>query len=289
MDGESEALSFYVDVKPGELADLEIVSTAAIAWSQAVKAAAQALFPEDEIRVSLIAAERGSSNWLAKIERCSINQGAERLAKGWKALPLVVRIGIGLVVVVPVTAKPTWEYWTGSEGFSEQQKKELRQILKEARTPAVESHQRTIYRTVQRDPKITGIGTGVPSTPFPPKPLVPANQFALADGLFSLQEEPPNERVLTPTLDVIVVTPRLENAPRSWTFRQEGIPGTFNAIMKDKRFLAALDRQAVKEQFRSNIPMRVRLEVKERNVDGEWKVVRAGRSVVEVISPKVGP
>ena len=105
-------------------------------------------------------------------------------------------------------------------------------------------------------------------------------------SFLSLQEEPPNERVLTPTLDVIVVTPRLENAPRSWTFRQEGIPGTFNAIMKDKRFLAALDRQAVKEQFRSNISMRVRLEVKERNVDGEWKVVRAGRSVVEVISPR---
>ena len=289
MDGDSDALSFYVDVQPGELADLEIVSSAAIAWSQAVKAAALALYPEDEIRVSLIAAERGSSNWLAKIERSSINKGAERLARGWKTLPLVVRLGIGLVVVIPVTAKPTWEYWTGTEGFSEQQKEELRDIVSETRTPSVASHQQQMYRIVQRDPKITGLGTGVPATPFRPKPIIPANQFALADGLFNLQEELPAERVLTPTLDVVVVTPRLENAQRSWTFRQEGIPGTFDAIMKDQRFLAALDRHAVREQFRSNIPMRIRLEVKERMVEGEWKVPRRGRPVVEVISPKVDP
>jgi hypothetical protein len=287
MDGESDALSFYVDVKPGEFADLEIVSAAAIAWSQAVKAAAQALYPDEEIRVSLIAAERGSSNWLAKIERSSINKGAVRVAQGWKALPLVVRLGIGLVVVVPTTAIPTWEYWTDTEGFSDQEKDELREIVRDARTPTVVSHQRQIYRTVQRDPKITGLGTGVPDTPFTPKPIVPANQFALGDGLFDLQEETPEERVLTPTLDVILVTPRLENAPRSWTFRQEGIPGTFDAIMKDKRFLAALDRQAVREQFRSNIPMKIRLEVKENLVDGEWKVRRKGRSVTEVISPQI--
>jgi hypothetical protein len=43
MDAESGALSFYVAVKPGEFADLEVVSTAAIIWSQAIKAAAQNL------------------------------------------------------------------------------------------------------------------------------------------------------------------------------------------------------------------------------------------------------
>jgi hypothetical protein len=288
MDGERDALSFYIDVKPGELVDLEVAATAAIAWSQGIKAAAQNLYPDDQIRVTLIAAEHGSSNWMAKIEHSSINRGAEKVHAKWKAIPLIVRVGIGLVVVVPVTAKPTWEYWTGNEGFSEKQKQELKDIIDQARTPPVESQQKKIYKTLQRDPKITGVGTGVPTGPrWKPEKLVPANQFAEADGLFTLQEEQPSERTLTPTLDVILVSPQLENAPRTWTFRQEGIQGTIKAIMKDKQFLAALDRSAVREQFRANIPMRIRLEVTERLINGEWKVVRKGRTVAEVIEPKV--
>jgi hypothetical protein len=190
-------------------------------------------------------------------------------------------------VVVPITAKPTRDYWTGHDGFSEKQKKELNEIVDKARTPTVQSQQRQIYRTLQRDTNITGVGTGVPTTLWKPKVLVPSNQFAEADGLFAPQEEVPKERVLTPTLDVILVSPQLENAPRAWTFRQEGIPGSFRAIMKDKRFLAALERRAVKEQFRANIPMKIRMEVKEQLVDGDWKVARKGRTVAEVVSPQI--
>lgn len=288
MDDETDALSFYIAVEKGELADLEVVSSAAIAWSQAIKIAAQALYPEDEIRVSLIAAERGSSNWLAKIEHSSINESVERLKRGWKSLPIIVRVGLGLVAVVPTTAKPTWDYWTGHDGFSTEQKKELRDIIEQTKSAPVQDQKRQMYRTLQRDPKIIGVGTGVPTGPdWRPSKLVPANQFAEADGLFSPQEEFPSERVLTPTLDVILVSPQLENAPRSWTFRQEGIPGRFRAIMKDKRFLAAMERSAVKEQFRANIPMRIRMEVRERLVDGEWRVVRKGRTIAEVIDPQV--
>lgn len=291
MATDEQALSFYVDVRPDEFADLEVVASAAIAWSNAIRSAALALYPDDEIRITLIAAERGSSNWLAKIERSSVNNGAKRLKAGWKALPLVVRMGLGLAVVIPTTAIPTIDYWTGNDGFSEKQKEEIAEIVEKAsRPPAVESSKRQMYATLQRDAKITGIGTGVPTGDnWKPPFTIPADRFAEADGLFDPQQELPQERVLHPILDVILIAPHLENAPRVWVFKQEGLPGTIRAIMKDKRFLAALDRKAVKEQFRANIPMRIRLSIRQRLVDGEWKVVRKGRLVDEVISPQIDP
>lgn len=288
---EEDALSFYVQTKPGELVDLEVVARAAIAWSQAVRTVAQSLYPDSEIRVSLIAAKPGSSNWLAKIEHSKVNQAAERLRRGWDALPLIVRIGIGLAVVVPTTAEPTIDYWLGDDGFTETQKKQLREIVSESeKIPALEAPKRQMFKELQRDPKITGVGTGVPSGPeWKPKSIVPASQFAEADGLFDVQEQDPPERHVSQTLDVILVAPDLENAPRVWVFKQEGIPGRIRAIMKDKRFLDALERSAVKEQFRANIPMRIRLDIKMKYIDGEWKPARKGTVVAEVISPQFDP
>ncbi len=286
---ENEALSFYLGVEEGEYADLEVAAAAAIEWSQAIRAAAQILYPDDDIRVELIAAREGSSNWLARIQRSKINQAAERMQRGWKTLPLIMRLALGLVVVVPATAKPTWEYWTNAEGFSDQQKKEMKEIFDEVSGhPSVEAPKRKMYRTLQRDRKITGVGTGIPdSSEWRPQALVPANQFAEADGLFAVQSPDPEERVLTSVLDVILVAPTLEDAERVWIFKQEAVPGRFGAIMKDRRFLAALSHKAVKEQFRTDIRMAIRLEVRQHFVDGEWKAKRKGRSVVEVISPQI--
>jgi len=289
MEADSGELSLYFDTAPNELADLEVVAAAAIQWAQGLKAAATAVDPDYDYRVNLVAAKPGSSNWIAKIEASAINQQAKRVERGWKKLPLVMRLGIGLAVAVPITIKPTYEYWTGHDGFSDAQKRELKEIYEKAAThESVQAHSKAIYKTAQRDRKITGIGTGVPEGDhWRPPATVPANQFAQADGLFEAQQQVQGDRIIPQTLDVVLVTPRLENAPRAWTFRQEGIPGTFNAVMKDKKFLAALERRTIRETLRVDIPMRIRMEIKQHQVDGEWKVTRQGRVVVEVLSPKV--
>lgn len=293
-------LAFYLDTAPGELADLEVAASAAIHWAKGLKAAAKALDPSAEYRVTLVAAKPGSSNWIAKVEQLrerlessKINQAAERTKAGWEKIPVIARIALGLAVVIPTTAAPTIEYWFGDEGFSETQKQELEEIYRSVvDDPSVEAQRRAIYRDAPRDQKITGIGTGVPtSEDWKPKKVVPANQFAEAEGLFDLERDgEEGERTIPQTLDVILVTPRLENARRAWTFRQEGIPGTFNAEMTDTDFLAALDRPGgIRETMRANIPMRIELEIDQENVDGEWKVKRRGRRVVNVISPAVAP
>jgi hypothetical protein len=284
----SEAISLYLDLDPDKRVDLEVAAAMAIQWSRAVKAAGTALDSEYDYRVSLITAKPGSSNWLAKLERSKINRIAKRVHKGWEEVPLILRWTIALVVVVPGTAVPTWHYWMDDDTFSPAEMQQMSDAFQKAiHDEDVRSHKRKMFKEAQRDRKITAIGGGVPDGPqWTPKQTVPANQFAEADGLFELQEDR-RDRTIHQELDVILVSPDLENAHKTWIFKQEGIPGTIRAVMKDDEFLAALERSAVRERFRTEIPMKIRLAIKERREGGRWRVVRGGRSVVEVISPEV--
>lgn len=119
----------------------------------------------------------------------------------------------------------------------------------------------------------------------PPSVLVPDTEFAERGGLWAPQEEP-KDRTLHPVLDVILVRPTLSQRPRAWTFQIEGLP-EFSATMKDRHFLSALATAHVRESLRTGIPMKIRMEIKEQYVDGEWRVKRGGRSVIEVLSPKI--
>ena len=291
------AVALYFALKPDQLIDLEVAASAAIEWSRGLKAAAAALDPDFDYRVTLIAAAPGSSKWMARLERVrqyvdnsAANRTAETVNAGWQKVPLLARMAIGLAVVIPTTIKPAYEYWTDSEDFNPAQVKQIEEAVKKAQAdPQVTNHRKQIYKEAQRDSKISGIGAGVPDNlEWTPPYVIPSGQFAEADGLFDVREEAIPTRVYQKELDVVLVTPRLQNAPRVWEFRQEGLPGTFTAAMRDERFLAALDRSGINETLRANIPMRVRLEIHEELVDGEWRVMRRGRSVVTVISPSAG-
>ena len=257
---------------------------------QPLKAAAAAVNPEYEYRVQLVAAEPGSKRWLAKIERSAINQAAKQVKAGWDEVPLIMKAGIALAVVIPLTAKPTLDYWTGNDGFSEKQKVELREIIDTSSADsAVKTYKKQMYIEVQRDRNITGIGGGVPDRDnWRPSELVPANQFAMGAGLFEIQDEPEQEKTAMQELDVILVAPNLDNPKSTWVFRQDGIAGYIRAIMSDAKFLAALEQSSVKEAFRTHIPMKIRLQIKQVKLNGDWKVKNRGRSVVEVISPETG-
>lgn len=282
-------VGLYFDLKHEQQIDLEAAALAAIEWARGLKAAAIAVDPDFDYRVRFVAAEPGSSKWLAKIERSKINQAAKDIASGWEQLPLVLRLSLALVVVIPTTAVPTWEYWLGDQEFSESQIQQLEELFEKAQSnPEVQERRQSIYREVQKDRNIIGLGGGLPDDKaWRPKNLIPSSQFAEADGLFQLQEViREDERTIYQVLDVILVTPRLVNAPRSWVFRQEGLPGTFNAEMKDVSFLKALDENRINETLRANIHMTIKLEVKQSLIGGEWRTKRRGRSVIEVIRPK---
>lgn len=88
-------------------------------------------------------------------------------------------------------------------------------------------------------------------------------------------------------IDVVLVKPTLVHTPRAWTFKPEGLP-EFDAVMRDPLVLQAIQEQGLPERLREGIPMTVRLEVREVLVEGQWKLVRGGRSVTKVLHPEIG-
>ena len=175
---DGEAVSLYLDLKPNERVDLEVAAMAAIAWSRAIKAASAAVDPNFEYRVILIAAEPGSSKWLAKIEQSKLNRVAKDIQTGWQAVPLILKVVVSLAVVIHVTAAPTYAYWFGDGGFSDEQMEQLEDAFTRAvNDPAVKTHRKAMYREVQRDANITGVGGGVPDAPdWRPPEMIPARR-----------------------------------------------------------------------------------------------------------------
>ena len=143
-----------------------------------------------------------------------------------------------------------------------------------------------VFKTLERDKSITSAGVAEHKNDQPIL-LVPADQFAERGGLWAIVDgDDRQERTTYPVVDVVLIAPVLLSVPRSWKFQPPGLP-EFAATMNDKRFLAALLQDHVRERLRVGIPMTLRLAVKEVKVDGVWQQKRGGRSVVEVISPKV--
>lgn len=286
---DRELVSLFLETAPTEEVDLEIAAEAAIEWARALKSAARAVDDSKVYRVNLIAAEPGSKRWLAKIEESSANQAVVNFYRKWQNVPLIIRLGLMAAIVLPTTAKDTWDVYFGDGGFTDKQLEQLRDIgEKVSDDHDTIKHKREMYRKCQQDRSITGLGCGVPDRPnWRPDAIVPANRFAEGDGLFSLEEEPPEERPIFQTLDVILVSPNLDNPKLTWAFRQEGIPGTIKASISDERFLKALENGRVREKFHSPIRMKIKLKITEALKDGEWTVKHGGRTVIEVISPEI--
>ena len=65
-----------------------------------------------------------------------------------------------------------------------------------------------------------------------------------------------------------------QGAAKLRIFEPPGLP-EFNATMDDKRFLAALLQDHVRERLRVGAPMTLRLAVKEVKIGGVWQQKRA--------------
>jgi hypothetical protein len=284
-DGE---ISLYFGLKEGRKADLEIVAQAALHWVGAIRAAAQAIDPGAQIRVDLIDASEASLHLNSVFEW--IEGQLARLDAGASNYPRLKRLAVALAIFVASSGPQTYDFYFGRHEMQlsaedRQRLDTLIELMK--RIPEVKENERKFFKTLERDPAISEVGVTEGRDPkAKPAITVPHSQFAERGGLWALQTDMEQERVLYPVLDVTLVKPALATGHRSWVFAQEGLP-EFSAIMKDQRFLDALKDSNIHEQLRMGIPMTIRLEVKERTVAGVWKVKPRGRSVIEVLSPKI--
>ena len=276
----------YFTLAEGRKADLEIVSAAAIAWVETLRAAAKAVDPESDVKVEMLRADESSLLYrtiVAWFER-TIEPALDRVAKGGEKLPRTKALLLALAPFLLITGPETWQFYFGASWTTEDHAMLVELTKKIDADPSVDTAKRKFYRIVQREPAITGVGVrqGDNETPLI---MVQADSFAAADGLFD-HDQDVQEQITHPVMEVTLVKPALVHKPRSWTFKPDGFP-EFDAVMRDVRVLHAIQEHGFPEQMREGIRMTIRLEVREAYVDGEWKLVRGGRSVTRVISPKI--
>lgn len=281
-------LSLYFDLVEGEKADLEIVSAAAIAWVEGLRAVAQAYDPNSDVRVQLVDADESSLIYNTLVEWFDrhVGKNLEHVVDGWDGMPRGRKLALGLAMFIVVTGYPTYDFYFG-EDLDEADVALCNRIIEQTKDePSVQTARRKLYRTLEREPAIKGIGIKETSD-GKPLAVVPSEQFAGEGGLWQVMEGDVQERVVTQVLDVILVKPALVHNPRSWTFKPDGLP-EFEAVMRDGKMLHAIRESGFPERLREGIPMTIRLEVREVQVDGQWRATRGGRSVMRVLSPKIG-
>jgi len=276
----AEAFSIKFELAPDRSADLEILSAAAIAWVEALRAAAQAVDANTDVRVRLIDVERRSALYNV------MGEWFDRAADAWDGAPRRTKLIRALAIFTITTAYPTYQAYFG-EGFNENDRQELKRIEAACtNSPAVITARQKFFRAVEREPAVTAVSLKE-GPDAPPYVTVPNTQFAEAGGLFTPEEELPSERVDQTVMEVVLIKPALTAKPRSWTLKLEGF-GEFEAVMRDAAVLEAMGYKGrgltgLKEGLR----MTVRIETREVLRDGKWRPVRNGRSIMRVISPKL--
>lgn len=283
-DGE---ISLYFGLKEGQRADLEVVAAAALVWVEAVRAAARAISPEAQVRIEIINAAESSLRLNTILEWMETQ--LTRIDKGTAKYKRLRKLAIALAVFVPTVGYPTFDFYFGTKptaSLNEQDRKLLNELLEQTRKdPAVKEKSQKFFKTLERDRSISTAGVSEGHND-PPIVNIPSEQFPERGGLWVILDDDAQERTTYPVVDVVLIAPVLLPLPRVWTFQPAGLP-EFRATMRDKKFLSALNENHIREQLRVGIPMTIRLAVKETKVSGVWVQKNRGRSVIEVISPKV--
>lgn len=283
MSTQSGGIDLYFALKPGRRADLEVVSAAALQWVEAMRIAARRLEPNADIRVELVATPEGSLRLSAVLDW--VERKLADIEEGKIKHPRLKKLAVALALFVVFTGYPTYDFYFGDDATELTLNPEDRKLLEEllqriGKTPDGGETGRKFFKILERDPAISGVGVTEKKRPIV---LVPSGEFAERSGLFAPQEEDAH-RTLYPVYDVVLVSPVLIKAPRSWRFKIEGMP-EFTAVMNDHSFLQALESSHVQERLRTGIPMTLRLEIREKKVNGEWQII-GSRKVIEVISPR---
>ena len=283
MTVREDTISLRFELKEGKSADLEVILSATSHWVNAVKAAAKAIDPDVQVRIMLIDADRGSLRLNAILE--FLENNLEHIDQGTSTYPRLRKAAVALAIFLVVDAPSTLDYYVNGVpemNLSEEDRERIDTLIEQTKSiPKVSDSSTKFFNELSQSPEISAIdiSEGPEQAPIV---TVPSREFAERGGLWAREEE---ERTRHEVLKVILIRPFLHKEPRTWGFgTQDG--SRVNAVMRDIRFLAALERKHVQEQLRTGIEMEIELEIKEMLKSGEWIAKRKGRSVVKVISPE---
>lgn len=282
---DATPISLYLDLEKGQIADIEVVARAALAWSAAIKEIAYIIDPSVEVKVELVSGTEGSlslNSWIKKI------RGTSGIQSDLRAIAISVATWFALETA-GYTYEAILDYLRGDDAPAETQhmsEVELAQLaarIADRISEKVARPQRQeIYRELERETAVKGAGVSL-KPGVRPSYIVPRSEFPLATG--SVIEQPAtSKRKTTTRMSLVVISPTLKGTPRSWRFQYGNLP-EFGATMKDQVFLQAIEEGRISIPLRAGTEMEVEVEAKEENEGGVWVVKE--RAVTRVYRPEI--
>jgi hypothetical protein len=280
---DAAPISLYLDLEEGQKADLEVVARAALAFSAAINELSFAIDPNLTVRIELASGSEGSLSLNAIIRTIARHLAplAPTSPLTLQAIVLTILAWFAADIRTAVVVDEFHRALGVTEGheLSEAEKQQIADIVNKALEGHVaENHVHGVYRALESDPAIKGVGTTTtPGTR--PAVVVPRAEFPARSGLSAPTEIPITKRERRERTTLTLISPvLLASTTRKWRFSSAG--GQISAQMKDVHFLSRLLSGQERVPMKANIEMDVLLETSEEMREGVWTIT--GRSILQV-------
>ncbi|ODT62173.1 MAG: hypothetical protein ABS77_07595 [Phenylobacterium sp. SCN 69-14] len=291
MDSDG-SISLYLDLEKGVAPDFDVALKAALAWSTAVKEIAYVVDPGVQIRLEFDGTYEGSLGFNARLRAVLTKaQEAAQRVRTTATDPQVIRTAIvsatiwAMMNLAEYTFSRVMDHLTGADAapevqaLSEADKTDIaNRVLEGLRNEAARQPVRTMYRELERDPGVKGVGvTARPDAR--PTEVVPRSEFRAMSGRVVPKTQTIERRVVPERMRVVLVKPVLERGDRRWGFK--GPSGEFGASIKHDAFIEAVLSGTTAVPMVEGIELTIDLETTEEFEGQVW--VPKKREVVNVV------
>lgn len=264
-----EPISLYIQLEQGEKANLEVIARASLAFAAAIKDVVYVLDPSLDIRIDLASGTEGSLSLNSIIKTVKTAYASEDLTL--KVVTIVVLCWFGEQVAEWGVHKLMDTLVGPAEHtLSEADLAKLAELVaKQIENAQAKRHVEQVYRELERDTAISGVGaTRAPAER--PKTIVPRAEFSQRGGTTTTTEITVEKRIRTSPERVTLISPVLLPGPRRWRFSFH--EGEFGASIEDAVFLDSLLTGKLTVPMIGGIEMDVVLQTTEEKEMNVWVV-----------------
>lgn len=291
MDSDG-SISLYLDLERGVAPDFDVAMKAALAWSTAIKEIAFVVDPSVAIRVEFDGTYEGSLGFNAKL-RAVVVRGRRMAGSAVRAAsdPDAIRTAIisatiwAMMNVAEYALDRVMDHLTGADAppavqkLSDEDKADIaRRVLEGLRNDAARQPVRSMYRELERDPAVKGVGVTTRRSSRP-SDVVPRSEFSAMAGRGAIRAETVERRIVPERMRVVLVRPVLERGDRRWGFK--GATGEFGASIKHDAFIDAVLSGTTAVPMVEGIELTIDLETTEEFQGQVWVPLK--REVVNVV------
>lgn len=281
-ESHSETISLYLELKPGQKADLAVVGRTTAAFAEAIREIAFFLDPFLDIKLEFESGTEGSVNLKSIVRTMTSKKGVQAtliaiaVASAGALTKDLRTYAIGKLIDLYVIPEKRLQ-------LTDEDIERIAAAIKNIQDGKVAKEQiRNVYKEAERDTAIESVGAITkPDDRKPPAP-VPRSDFPTRALIAPHVETEPTKRISPSTEQLILISPVLLNTDRVWRFQSTG--GEFSYHMDDDNFRSEI--LSGKSRVKEGLRITAKVETHEELQGGVWipkerhilKVLRRHRS-----------